>query len=230
MNRFFTDLLELFYPSTCIACGHSIPPDQQDFCATCIFNIAYTNYDNCADNELTRRLIAIRNLKFGVAPFYFSKESPIQKLLYKIKYKGRQDLAHKAGQSLAKYLLKKFQDSELDAVTYVPLHVKKYNTRGYNQSEILASEIAQLFNIPLIQSLTRTRLTETQTHFGRHQRLENQKDSLRCNDNINAFEHILLVDDVLTTGATLESCADAIRMIKPDITLSICTLAIADDW
>lgn len=230
MKKWLSPLLELFYPSTCLACGQATDREKQEFCAACILNIAYTDFNDPQNNELTRRLIAIPNLKYGIAPYYFSKNSPLKDLLYKFKYQGRRDLAERAGRSLANYVTGKLNMAEIDAVTFVPLHPKKFAARGYNQSEILAAEIAESSELPLLKCLERTKLTETQTHFGRGERLENQQNSLKCSNNVLKVNHLLLVDDVLTTGATIETCTDAVYAIHKDITVSICTLAIADAW
>jgi len=226
----FRSILQIFFPSTCLSCGKSITEDDQMFCATCAIQIAMTDFDNPAENEMARRLAPIRNLQYAVAPFYYKADSPIQQLLFKIKYQDRSDLAKKIGVFFAGYIQEKLSDKAIDIITCVPLHRDKLKLRGYNQSEILASAISELNGIPFLNCLKRLRLTETQTHFGRMARLENQSDSIQCTEEIKNYGHVLLVDDVLTTGATVETCCDALRGKNPTIAISIATLCMADHW
>lgn len=228
--KFFNTLLEIFFPANCVSCGHSVPTAKDLFCSDCLLNLHFTNYYSISNNEMTRRLIALKSLKYAVSLFYFTPGSPIQKLLYKIKYYQRAELAERISHLLATFLESCLPANEIDCVTCVPLHPAKQRQRGFNQSEILARAVASTTGIPFRVLLERTRLTETQTHFGRLERLENQYKSIICSDAIKNYKHILLIDDVMTTGATTETCSDSLISKNPDLKISIATLTIADHW
>ncbi|MCB0603279.1 MAG: ComF family protein [Saprospiraceae bacterium] len=224
-------LTELFYPSTCVYCSTSISDQHSIFCSDCLMMTVFTNFQNGWDNEMTQRLISIGQLKNAYAPIFFRKESPIAGLFYKIKYGNRPDLAQRFGV----YLVHCFKDlkkcgSDIDVITFVPIHPLKKAKRGYNQSEIIASSMGNELDIPCIPLLSRINNIDTQTHFGRIDRLKNQEGSIQCDAKIIQYKHVLIVDDILTTGATIETCSDAIEKVNPKVCISVATLAQADNW
>ncbi len=228
--NFLSPILEIFFPTTCVSCGKSVPTQDELFCAHCALGIDFTVYQDPANNEMTRRLIAMQPLRYAVAMLYFVRNSPIQELMHKIKYHQRSELAKRIAETFAEFIKNKLPMSEIDCVTCVPLHAEKKRKRGFNQSEILARTIADLTGVRFANFLTRTHLTETQTHFGRMERLDNQKESLHCNKTVGRVRHLLLIDDVLTTGATIETCSDALLTTNPQLQISVATLSIADNW
>ncbi|MFZ1586793.1 MAG: phosphoribosyltransferase family protein, partial [Saprospiraceae bacterium] len=118
----------------------------------------------------------------------------------------------------------------VDGICFVPIHKIKLSKRGYNQSEIIAREIATRLSIPLLNILERNANIETQTHFGRMARLENQEGTIRLASDITKVKHLLIIDDILTTGATIEICYDAIKKQNNTCFLSVLTLALTDSW
>lgn len=229
--KLFKYLAEIFFPSTCIACGHSVHNEDVVFCAGCMMQTVFTSFPNAYDNEMTERLISIKTLQNAYAPLFYKKNTPIANLFYRIKYGNRPDLAEK----FALYLSSSFQDipkrgPDIDAICYVPIHDIKLSKRGYNQSRIIARTLGDKLSKPVLDILKRTTNIETQTHFGRLDRLKNQEGSIHCDPAIKKYHHVLIIDDILTTGATIEICCDAILQQSPYTLISILTLAVTDNW
>lgn len=229
--KFLKYLSEILFPSTCVTCGTSINDDKNLFCAKCLTNTVFTSFHSAFQNEMMDRLISIPTLKGAFAPLYFKKDAPIRELFYKIKYGNRPDIAQK----MAAYLAQKWMDIDkdklpVDAICYVPVHKIKMSKRGYNQSEIIAKEVSEIISTPLIHMLERKSNIETQTHFGRMDRLKNQEGSIGLKTDISGYQHVLMIDDILTTGATIETCYDAIREGNKACGVSVLTLAITDSW
>lgn len=229
--KFLKYLAEVFYPSSCIHCGRSVSGHYDLFCAECLTRTVFSGFESALKNEMTDRLVSIRNLSNAYTPLIFTRESPISGLFYRIKYGNRPDLAEKSGTFLSQSF-KTIADraSDIDAITFVPIHPKKEAKRGYNQSRLIAESVGKELDIPVAPLLSRISNIDTQTHYGRQDRLKNQENTIRCDDSISSFRHIMIIDDILTTGATLETCTDAIHKIAPGMKISIVTLAITDNW
>lgn len=223
-------LSQLFYPSVCLHCGKAIASDEQLFCGICVTEISFTDFMTITDNEMTERLIAMPQLQTAFAAFYYKKNAPISRVFYKMKYGNRTDYI----KTLSDYAVGKWlsytPDPLPDMITFVPIHASKQVHRGYNQSELIAASIHEATNIPVMPILKRTSAINTQTHFGRFDRLANQQNTITCIPFLKQYQHILLVDDILTTGATLETCSDAILSVRSDVLFSVFTLGLADNW
>jgi ComF family protein len=229
--KLFKYLSEVLFPSTCISCGRAVNDDKTLFCASCLTHTNFTSFPSASQNEMMDRMVSIPQLKNAFAPLYFKKDAPIKDLFYKIKYGDRPDVAKKLAEfAVDKWIRCEKNELKIDAVCYVPIHRIKLSKRGYNQSEVIAREVSELLNIPLIHLLERNSNIETQTHFGRMDRLKNQEGTISVNYDTLRFSHILIVDDILTTGATIETCYDAIRKDNNDCALSVLTLAVTDSW
>lgn len=164
----------------------------------------------------------------GMGEFYFSKNSVIQNLIHELKYKGNRKAGLYLGNLIGKSLAGSNRFSDIDMLVPLPLFPKKEFRRGYNQAEVLSEGITQVFKKPLLtKNVTRIVHTETQTKKGRVERWENVEKSFAVKDAASLQgKHILLVDDVITTGATMEACGAEILKIA-GAKLSIATLAIA---
>lgn len=221
-------LLNLIYPPCCIHCSAGIADEDVLFCAACMMQISFTPYSRTTSNEMVDRLVSIACLKSCYAPLFFKKEGVISNIFYKIKYKNRPDLARRLGEFAALQWLDVNDHQTPDVVTFVPIHPTKEAKRGYNQSEVIAGVVAERLGKPCISLLRRTSSIDTQTHLGRYARLQNQQNTIRAIPRTARFKHILLVDDILTTGATVETCYVALRQKNADFALSLLTLAVAD--
>lgn len=159
---------------------------------------------------------------------YYAKGSVVRQLLYELKYYGNKEIGGFLGRYMAAELLPSGFFEGIDYILPVPLHRKKERLRGYNQSEWLAKGVGSVTSIPVLSDvMERCKYTETQTHKGLYERWENVCDIFVCNTPaILQGKHVLLIDDVLTTGATIVSCSDALKDVA-DIRISVLTLALA---
>lgn len=208
MNPFY-DLFYLFFPRVCGACGNVLFKHEDALCLQCIHNLPKTNHLQEPENYLVKLFWGRFPIHAAAAYYTFSKGSKVQNMLHELKYKGNNEVGIKAGSLMGKDLNKTEQYQNIDFIIPVPLHPKKFKKRGYNQSEEIAKGLAKSMNVPLdTKLLTRGVFTETQTKKSRFNRWQNVEDVFVVN-NYEALvgKHVLLVDDVITTGATIEACA-----------------------
>jgi ComF family protein len=223
-----TDFFNLMYPNLCIICGENLNKNEQHLCITCLHGIPKTNYHLHADNPVEKSFWGKVPVYRGTAFFFFQKGSPFQKLLHSLKYKSNKEI----GQHLGKYAAVDLLDSDdfatIDVIIPVPLHPKKYKIRGYNQSEWIGKGLSEILEKPQ-DTTTLIRVTEntTQTKKSVFERFENTEGIFELKDKtILEGKHVLLVDDVLTTGSTLEACMRALLETQ-NIKISVFTLAVA---
>lgn len=224
------DLLDLLYPRLCAACGVRHPTRDAALCVTCHLELPRTDYHLFAENPITRRLTGRFPLQSATAMFYFVKDTPIQHLMHRIKYLGRKEAALALGREYGRVLRGQEEYGRIDLIIPVPLHPTREHQRGYNQSAWLARGLAEGMDLPVRErAIARTRRTETQTHKTRQERLSNTDGAFVVREPRRIRgRHVLLVDDVMTTGATLEACALPLLQLN-EVKLSIATLAIAQD-
>jgi len=221
-------LTELLFPRLCVTCGDKLIEQEQWICLHCLHHIPRTNFHLQPENRVAQLFYGRVKIEFATSFFYFSKGSIYQSLLHNLKYKGMKELGEEIGKYFGIDLLQSADFSSVDLICPVPLHPMKEKKRGYNQSWWIASGIATQMQKPLSDNnLKRVTATETQTRKTRFERWQNVEGIFELN-NPEAFagKHILLVDDVITTGSTLEACAQAI-LSKTDARVSIATLATA---
>ena len=221
-------LTELIFPRLCVACGDKLIEQEQWICLHCLHHIPRTNYHLEPENPVAQMFYGRVRIEFATSFFYFSKGSKYQSLVHNLKYKGMKELGAEMGKHFGIDLLQSDDFSSVDMICPVPLHPKREKKRGYNQSWWIAQGMAIQMQKPLsIDNLIRTTATETQTLKNRFERWQNVEGIFDLT-NPEAFsgKHILLVDDVVTTGATIEACALAI-LSKTDARVSIATLATA---
>ena len=224
------DLWELFFPRYCVVCGRRLLKAEEHLCVRCMTRLPRTRLHLQADNKMEKDLWGKMSLGRASAFLHYTQGDDSRKILYELKYYGNSRLGIFLGRLMANELRASGFFQGIDCIVPVPLHEKKERQRGYNQSEMLANGISAVTGIPVFNKLiVRTRQTETQTHKGRAARWENMQDVFGCTSP-EAFQgkHILLVDDVMTTGATLVACADALLGI-PNLRISVLTLALAGD-
>lgn len=217
-------LLNLFYPNLCAGCQQPLSTGHSVVCVACRMQLPYTNFDSMENNPVMKAFWGRIPLISATALFYYQKHTIVQKLLHALKYKNRPDVGEMFGGEMARLLMIRKPSEPIDAIVPVPMHRSKLKTRGYNQSEILANEIAKILNKPVdTMSLKKETITNSQTQKGRFDRWRNS------DENFVAFKtpynHILLVDDVITTGATLEACAGILLKENPQLKISIISMA-----
>jgi ComF family protein len=221
-------LTELLFPRLCVVCGDKLIEQEQWICLHCLHHIPRTNFHLEPDNPVARLFYGRVPIEFATAFFFFSKGSKYQTLLHSLKYKGMKELGEKIGQHFGIDLLQSPDFSSVDLICPVPLHPEKEKKRGYNQSWWIASGIARQMQKELSENnLKRVTSTETQTRKSRFERWTNVEGIFELTEpEAFAGKHILLVDDVVTTGSTLEACAQSI-LSKTNARVSIATLATA---
>ena len=221
--------ISLFYPNLCMACGQNQPMPDQIICTSCEYYLPKTNFHTEKENTFTDRLWGRFPLHSGAAFFHFIKGGRVQHLIHNLKYNNRPEVGYLIGLKYGLDLRESAFFKDIDLVIPVPLHPKKQRQRGYNQSETFAKGVAESFDIKFYKHiLLRTKYTSTQTKKSRLERLDNVGTAftLKNSDQLKG-KNILLVDDVLTTGATLESCALALLKI-PGVRISMATIGIAE--
>ena len=224
----FSDTVHLFYPQICTGCGSDLLSDNQLLCLLCINQLPHTNFAQHANNPLEKIFWGRIPLVAAHSEFYFAKETLIQELIHQLKYKGNQDIGYFLGQLMGNSLLNSNRFKNLDYLIPLPLFPEKERKRGFNQATIICNGISAQMNIPVMKdNVIRRRFTETQTKKHRTERWENVADSFQVKDHtLLSDKNILLVDDVVTTGATLEACGLAIAQCAK-VKLSVATLSMA---
>jgi len=220
------DFLGLIFPRICSGCGNSLWKHEKVICDSCYYHLPKTNFHLQKDNPVNKIFWGRADILSATSFLLFNKGSKVQNLIHALKYKGRKDVGIFLGEEFGN-ILKSFQPySHSGIIIPVPLHKKKFLKRGYNQSEQFAIGLASSMAIPYTaQCLMRKNETETQTHKSRFLRWKNVNDIffVRNPDQIEGRK-ILLIDDVVTTGATLESCISVLLTI-PGVSISIATIA-----
>ncbi len=200
--------------------------NETSICTYCAYHLPKTNYHLTAENPVAKLFWGRVPLHSGAAYYSFSKGGKVQNLIHQLKYKGRKEIGYAVGQLYGHDLKKSDLFATVTDVIPVPLHAKKLKKRGYNQSELFANGIADSMNVTFNPTaLLRVTASETQTRKSRFSRWENVAYVFEIREaELLKGKHILLVDDVITTGATLEACAQKILEI-PDTKVSIATIA-----
>lgn len=227
--RLLDDLISLFYPRLCLACSRHLPPKQQMICVHCRYKLPKTNFHLQRENPFTERFWGRLDLTSGAALYHFTRGGLTQQLIHKLKYQGQWEVGYQLGELYGNILKKSPFFEGIDVIVPVPLHPKKEHQRGYNQSDSFAKGIAEALRRPWMKNaLKRSAYTDSQTTKSRLERLKNVLNVFSVHrSGVLEDKHVLLVDDVLTTGATLEACG--IRILEvPGTKLSMATIAIAD--
>lgn len=226
----WNDLWELFFPRSCVLCGKRLLMGEEHLCFQCLSGLPRTQMYLQAENEVEKCFWGKLPVERASAFLYYTKGGDVRKLLFNFKYYGNSSLGRFLGAWMASELLPSGFFEDMDCVVPVPLHPKKEKKRGFNQSEVLAEGIATVVGIPVAKHLLlRNQYTETQTRKGNYDRWMNVKDVFEVSDIASLKgKHVLLVDDVMTTGATMVACADAMSEI-PGLRISVLALALAGD-
>ena len=206
------DLLSLFYPEVCAACGTLLHRNEDTVCLSCRHLLPDTGYELVADNPVARMFYGRIRFEQVTGLYFFSKKGKVQHLIHELKYKNNRDAGIFLGHELGKRLLDSPLYTNIDVIVPVPLHPKRQRKRGYNQSDLIAKGISEITHWPVNHhNLIRASTTATQTKKSRSARWENVKDIFVLrNPDAFADKHILLIDDVITTGSTIEACAIAL--------------------
>lgn len=223
------DFMSLIYPRYCEACEALLYKHERIICNKCVLSLPKSNFHTSPKNPILMALGARVPLKRATSLYLFEKAGKVQSLLHSLKYEGQQDIGVLLGETLYENLKQSTFFSGVDVIIPVPLHKNKQALRGYNQSECFAKGIANKSGAALdVSTLIRQNETSTQTNKRKYERWENVKDVFVITDKeILKNKHVLLVDDVMTTGATVEGVWQALKDIE-GISVSLATIAYAD--
>ncbi len=222
------DLLWLVYPELCVACEKPLNTGEKCLCTSCRFHLPKTNYHLEKENPVAKHFWGKTKVEAAASYFLFTKGEKVQHLVHQLKYKGRKDIGVFLGEIYGYDLKKSETYSTVEVIIPVPLHPEKLRKRGYNQSECFAEGLSQSLEVPFnSKAVKRNTATETQTKKHRYERFENVDKvfSIAKPEQIKG-KHVLLVDDVITTGSTLVACVEAL-LEQPGTRVSIATIASA---
>ncbi len=229
LSDILSDFLALFFPELCAACGTNLFKNEKVICTKCIYDLPVTNFHNDPENKLAKQLWGRFPFRQAASFVYFRKGSGVQNIIHQLKYNHRPEAGFRMGELYGSVLQRSESWVQPDVIIPIPLHPLKLRKRKYNQSEYIANGIGETLLIPInTQSLIRLENTETQTSKSRFDRYENLSGAFMCvNPKLLERKHVLLVDDVATTGATLEACALLLLEIK-ELEISVATLAFTE--
>ncbi|MGJ1266219.1 ComF family protein [Sphingobacterium spiritivorum] len=225
---YWRDFLSLFFPECCFGCGAGLLYQEKFLCTTCLYHLPLTFFHLDSDNEPTRQLRGKCDFQNATAMLFLSKGTLVERILYQLKYNGHPEIGYFLGIKYGEVLRRTSGYADVELVVPIPLHRKRQRKRGYNQAEYFANGLAASMSIPLDNvSLVRSVETSSQTMYARLDRYDNVEGIFDIvNKEALKDKHILLVDDVLTTGATLASAARTLSVIC-GVRISIATLARA---
>ncbi|MEW5845523.1 MAG: ComF family protein [Bacteroidota bacterium] len=228
VKRITYDFINLFYPNVCSVCHDGLSLYEEVLCTSCLYHIPRTRFWNWTDNPVSQIFWGRVNVEHACSFFFFRKGSRYRKLLHMLKYQGRDDIGVFLGRQFGLELRNSDLYKPITAIVPVPLHPKRLKERGYNQAEVIAKGLSEAMGVPVVTDvLLRNVYTQTQTKKSRIERMQNIAGAFTIK-NAEKIEkgHVLLVDDVITTGATLETCAQTL-LDSVDVKVSVGTIAYA---
>ncbi len=220
------DFIALFFPEICFACDEALFHKEEFICTKCQFSLPKTNYHQEQHNEVSKLFWGRANIETGASYYYFNKGTKVQNLMHQLKYKGQSALGRFLGKHYGKELMNSTLYQKVDIIIPIPLHKSKLKRRGFNQSDSFAEGLSESMGVEWQSGLlVRNIATTTQTKKTRFKRWENVDSIFEVTNPLSlAGKHILLVDDVVTTGSTLESAAQTLLKVS-NTRVSIVTIA-----
>ena len=220
------DVFNLFYPELCSICENQLVKGEKTICIQCLSDLPITNFCKLKNNSVESSFYGRILIEEATSLFFYQKKGKVQKLIHQLKYKGNQQIGAVLGDWLGENMLLSDRFKDLDGIIAVPLHPNKFKKRGYNQVTTFGKSLAKKLEIPLIENvLVKVSGSQTQTKKNRFDRSVNVNEKFELLDNeVLKNKHILLIDDIITTGATLEACSIQLQQTK-NIKISIATMA-----
>ncbi len=226
VKQYLDDFLRLFYPNICTGCGRDLYNSKNLLCWECLKELPKTGFEMHPDNPTAKIFYGRLPLENAFSWLYFNKGSLAQHLVHQLKYRKNLPLGRYLGELMAHSMLEKGLYNDVDFIVPLPLNKKKLAKRGFNQAMIICEGMSAVLQKPIENvAVLRKRYTETQTRKNRLQRLVNVEEVFGLNDgHLLENKHALLVDDVITTGATMEACGKVLTSV-PGLRLSMASLA-----
>ena len=228
MRKIFNDLLNLFFPKLCMICQTPLVGGEEHICLKCLYDLPRTDYDFQKENPTTFLFAGKVPVYRATAFLRYEKGGHVQQLIHSLKYHDNREIGFRLGRMAGLNYRQAIQSDCPDLLLPVPLHPKKRKQRGYNQSEWIARGLNSLLQLPIdTTSLRRIKETDTQTNKPTYERWQNVQDifSVVAPKELEG-KHILLIDDVITTGSTIGACAEALLTV-PGVRVSVLAVAIA---
>lgn len=213
LPTFFEDFISMIYPRYCRACKNGLVKGEEIVCTHCLLSMPRTHFVKDKQNALYTKLALLTPIQYAFAYYHFKKGSKVQELMHEFKYKNQPEIGVKLGKVMGYELILHGYSSEFDCIVPVPLHASRVRQRGYNQSEEFAMGLSAVLNIPVSRGFVKRSVkTETQTKKSKLNRWNNVHTvfEVTSSEEISG-KRVLLVDDVVTTGATLEACAAVLQ-------------------
>ena len=226
MMNWFSRFLDFISPRLCVVCGRRLSPTERSLCSVCQLHLPRTAFQfTPQDNPMAQLFWHLAPIERAAAFIYYQPHSEMARMVYRLKYRNSPDVGEDLGRLMATDFLLAHYFDDIDLLLPVPLTRKRQHQRGYNQSEMLARGISDVTHLPMApKALKRQVFRESQTHLSRHERQENVDGIFVVTDTeILKGRHVLLIDDICTTGATLTAYAKALASIE-GIRISVLTL------
>jgi len=216
----------LYFPKNCPACSRPLRLFGANICGRCSQNLPETHFFEAPGNPIEKIFYGRLPIHAGAAAWYFHKNSALQALLFQLKYKSNEDVGLFIGKQMGALLAASERFATIDALVPVPLHPQALSKRGFNQAALICEGIGQVWHKPVLRSaITRTKHTNTQTKQSRAVRWENMENAFSIKEHTSITgKHLLLIDDVITTGATIEACGKTLLSVK-DVKVSVAAAA-----
>jgi len=222
----WTKLLDLIAPRTCVVCGRRLSAEEAVLCPACMLHLPLTHYAaHPFDNPLARLFWGQFPIERATALFFYEPHAELAELIYSLKYRNRPEVGRQMGRIAARSLLDEGFFEGIDALVPVPIARRRQRQRGYNQSREIACGISEATGIPIFSKVVeRLEFRQSQTRLNPYERRENVEEAFRLTDPGRiAHRHLLLVDDVITTGSTINACARQLAS-APDVRISVFAL------
>ena len=230
VKKYWDAVFHLMVPNQCVICSNELTKTEEVLCACCWSELPLTNYENSNEPTHLDRLFWGRVQLYSTYSLMFYRKNNFYKnVLYDLKYNYRPDIGVKFGEMLGSRMAQLPNFQTVDVILPVPMHAKKKRARGYNQALAIAQGLSSKIGKPINDNLMeRVQHNASQTKMSRFNRWDNIKESFEATALVQGYNHILIVDDVITTGATLESIIQQIQKKSPHIRISVASLAVAN--
>ena len=226
LSTWIDPIFWLYFPKNCPACSRPLRLFGANICGRCSQNLPETHFFEAPGNPIEKIFYGRLPIQAGAAAWYFHKNSALQALLFQLKYKSNEDVGLFIGKQMGALLAASERFASIDALVPMPLHPQALSKRGFNQAALICEGIGQVWHKPVLRSaITRTKHTNTQTKQSRAVRWENMENAFSIKEHTSITgKHLLLIDDVITTGATIEACGKTLLSVK-DVKVSVAAAA-----